>query len=131
MAGLDNFSFFTETFEQSKQRMDGQPEISPHSFRSGSPATRRILLVLWLCFLLRAVFYCALFPMWEGYDEYSHFAFVQHVATNASLPLAVQTRASREIEESLKLVPLPWLLRNLPAQHLPHCLLYTSDAADE
>jgi 4-amino-4-deoxy-L-arabinose transferase-like glycosyltransferase len=71
-------------------------------------------------FLLRGVFYCALFPLWEGFDEYSHFAFVQHVAEMGSLPLAAQTRVSREIEESLKLVPLPWLLRDLPPPHLTH-----------
>jgi hypothetical protein len=80
----------------------------------------RTLLLLWVLFLVRGAFYCVLFPIWEGYDEYAHFAFVQHVATEASLPVAAQTRISKEIEESLKLVPLPWLLRRLPPPHLTH-----------
>jgi hypothetical protein len=100
--------------------MDARPERSGDLPHPGYRSAYWTILLLWICFMLRGVFYCALFPIWEGYDEYSHFAFVQHVAANASLPVAARTRISKEIEESLKLVPLPWLLRRLPPPHLTH-----------
>ncbi len=79
----------------------------------------RIIALLWICFLLRGIFYCFLFPLWEGYDEYTHFAFVQDLSQGRSLPLATSP-VSREVEESLKLVPLPWLLRDLGLPHRTH-----------
>lgn len=101
--------------------MNSQPKRSQNIPHPGSsPSYRVSLLLIWICFLLRAAFYSVLFPIWEGFDEYSHFAFIQHVAANAVLPLAAQTRVSKEIEESLKLVPLPWLLRELPSPHVTH-----------
>ncbi len=78
-----------------------------------------MLGLLWVCFLLRGVFYCFLFPLWEGYDEYPHFAFVQYATQHRSLPQST-TPVSREVEESLKLVPLPWLLRDIGPPHLTH-----------
>ncbi len=75
--------------------------------------------MIWICFLLRGIFYSVLFPLWEGYDEYAHFGFVQHMATSDSLPNTT-TPLSKEVEESLKLAPLPWLLHDLPAPHLTH-----------
>lgn len=87
---------------------------------SHSPSTRRLLLLVWLCFLARGFFYSSLFPLWEGYDEYAHFAYLQHVVTYGGLPHVTQSRISREVEESLRLVPLPWLLRHRPAPHVTH-----------
>lgn len=66
---------------------------------------------MWLCFLVRGFFYATLLPLWEGYDEHAHFAFVQHVATHAGLPVAAGTRTSREVEESFRLAPMPWMER--------------------
>lgn len=40
-------------------------------------SARLILVTLWTCFLLRGFFYCSFLPIWEGYDEWAHFAFVQ------------------------------------------------------
>jgi hypothetical protein len=80
----------------------------------------RILLLVWLIFLLRGLFYCVLFPLWEGYDEYTHFAFIQHLVTNHSLPEAAHTPISKEVLESLKLVPLPWTLRDIEIPHATH-----------
>ncbi len=87
-------------------------------FRSGD-INIRILVLLWVCFVLRGLFYSVLFPLWEGYDEYAHFAFVQYLATNSTLPVA-STLVSKEVEESLKLVPLPWMLRDLESPHATH-----------
>jgi 4-amino-4-deoxy-L-arabinose transferase-like glycosyltransferase len=73
-----------------------------------------------MCFLVRGFFYSSLFPLWEGYDEFSHFAYVQHLAVQGELPVLNQTRVSREVHESVRLVPLPWMLGELPPPHVTH-----------
>ncbi|HUI84783.1 MAG TPA: glycosyltransferase family 39 protein [Candidatus Binatia bacterium] len=69
--------------------------------------SEKLVLVIWICFVVRGCFYCALLPMWEGYDEPFHFAFIQHVAAGKGLPVPT-TPVSREVQESLHLVPLSW-----------------------
>jgi hypothetical protein len=73
-------------------------------------ASRRLLIAIWILFLVKGLFYCVLFPLWEGFDEYSHFAFIQFVATHHELPTPA-TVDSQEVDRSLRLVPLPSLLR--------------------
>ena len=80
---------------------------------------RAILAALWLCFLLRALFYCSIVPLWEGYDEYAHFAFIQYFATTGTLPDARHTNTSREVQESMRLAPMPWMQRDL-RQNVTH-----------
>jgi len=41
---------------------------------------RVLLVAIWLAFLSRGLFYSVQQPMWEGYDEWAHFAFIQHIA---------------------------------------------------
>jgi hypothetical protein len=84
-----------------------------------TPPYRRFVIVLWMAFVLKGLFYCVLFPIWEGFDEYAHMAFVEFVVAHHDLPVP-QTLVSKEIDQSLKLVPLPWLLRDWPAPHVPH-----------
>src|SRR5260370_36622957 len=84
--------------------------------------SRRTLLLVglvWIVFLSKAVFYASVLPLWEGYDEFSHFDFVQYVAINRQLP-TVQANGSREISESLRVAPLPWLQRRAPPGGLSH-----------
>jgi 4-amino-4-deoxy-L-arabinose transferase-like glycosyltransferase len=83
----------------------------------------KLLVLLWLCFIARGSFYSALLPIWEGYDEPSHFAFIQYVAAHKGLPVPV-TPVSREVQESLQLVPLSWEQR-LHALTPP---IYTQDS---
>jgi 4-amino-4-deoxy-L-arabinose transferase-like glycosyltransferase len=80
---------------------------------------RWTLPALWLCFLLRALFYCSIVPLWEGYDEYAHFAFIQYFATTGTLPDARHTNTSREVQESMRLAPMPWMQRDL-RQNVTH-----------
>ena len=79
----------------------------------------RLVVAIWLVFLCKGVFYAALFPMWEGYDEFAHFAFVQHLATHHELTVP-ENRISREIERSLELVPLPRPLTQLLSAYTNH-----------
>ena len=51
-----------------------------------------------------------MFPLWEGWDEYAHFAYLQHVVNTDSLP-HFDSPLSREIDESMRLAPLPYELR--------------------
>jgi hypothetical protein len=76
----------------------------------------RWLVAIWICFLARGVFYCVALPLWEGFDEYSHFAYVQHVDRGAWL-VRPETRATREVERSIALAPMPWMLRNEAPPH--------------
>ncbi len=80
-----------------------------------------LVCIIWLCFVLRGIFYSSILPLWEGYDEYSHFAFLQHAVAHGDLPRPGETRISRQVQESMRLVGLPWLLRDLPTdQYLTH-----------
>ena len=59
------------------------PPVRPKDaigYHASAMRATRWLLAIWLCFLARAFFYCAALPLWEGYDEWSHFAVVQRMA---------------------------------------------------
>jgi hypothetical protein len=68
---------------------------------------RHILFLIWLCFVLRGVFYCSLLPLWDGFDEWAHFAVIQNVSTSRSLLVDRNGSVSREVDASLALAPLP------------------------
>ena len=70
----------------------------------------RLIWLIWGLFLARGVFFCAMLPLWEGWDEYAHFAFAQYVANGGALPRQ-DTPLSREIDESMRLAPLAYELR--------------------
>jgi hypothetical protein len=73
-------------------------------------STKGALIILWLVFVLRGLFYAAILPVWEGYDEPYHFASIQYVVANGKPP-SLQTRISREVSASFHVLPLPWMLR--------------------
>jgi hypothetical protein len=77
-------------------------------------STRRKLWAIWCCFLARAIFYCTAVPLWEGYDEYSHFALVQYVAVHhGRFPLeSILPNSSRTVSESRRLTPGAWIIRD-------------------
>ena len=77
---------------------------------------RKVFVIIWLCFLAKGSFFACLLPMWEGYDEFAHFGYVQNVALAGRAPREL----SREIEASLRLVPLPWLLGTEPSPSVTH-----------
>jgi 4-amino-4-deoxy-L-arabinose transferase-like glycosyltransferase len=85
--------------------------------------TNTLVAVVWLCFLARGCFYSALLPLWEGYDEPFHFAFVQYVVAHRSLPVGTDP-VSREVQASLHVLPLSWEQR-LHAMAPP---IYTQDS---
>jgi hypothetical protein len=64
---------------------------------------------------MNAVLYSVLLPLWEGFDEPFHFAYVQQLANGQGLPDARTARLSREVEASLLLAPASQAVQqNLP-----------------
>jgi hypothetical protein len=70
----------------------------------------RLLFAIWLCFVIRLLFYAAVYPLWEGLDEWAHLAYLDHLREHASAP-TTETPVSGEVAASFRLVPL--------APHLP------------
>ncbi len=77
------------------------------------------VLLVWLCFMVRGLFYANMVPMWEGFDEHVHFAYIQHISHKGTLP-DDRVPISKELEESLKLVPVPWMLRDADPSFTTH-----------
>lgn len=58
-------------------------------------------------------------PLWEGWDEYAHFAWIGHWIDERALPRASDP-ISREIDESMRLAPLGRELRWIGPPYLIH-----------
>jgi hypothetical protein len=92
--------------------------------------TFRLLICIWACFLVRGIFYSSVLPLWEGYDEFSHFAYVQQLVYPGNIPIVNQTAASREIEESLRLLPHPWTSERLAPPVVTHDVYWKLPSQD-
>ena len=65
--------------------------------------------------LTNAALYSVLLPLWEGFDEPFHFAYVQFLANGNGFPDPRTSRLSREVRTSLLLAPASLSVqRNLP-----------------
>jgi hypothetical protein len=65
--------------------------------------------------VLNGMLYACLMPLWEGFDEPFHYAYVQRLATRGGLPISGKTPLSAELWQSLHLAPGSYLVkRNLP-----------------
>lgn len=73
----------------------------------------RALVLLWLCFVIRGAYYSSTMPTWEGYDEYSHYAYIEYLVHNGRIPVPGAARNSFEVESSLQAYPLPWTQEQL------------------
>ena len=76
--------------------------------------TRWWLAAIWGCFLARLVFYSAMAPLWEGFDEWAHFAVIRAMAVRGEILAAKESPIPRDVEASLQLAPLPWDMRHYP-----------------
>src|SRR2546425_815769 len=76
---------------------------------------RYAVMLVWLCFLLRGAFYCTVFPLWEGFDEWAHFAVAQSMSISGSPVIDRHSMVSREIQASLQLAPLPRGMTLIPS----------------
>ena len=78
------------------------------------------IFALWACFVLRGSFYAAMLPLWEGVDEWAHFGVIRAVAYGGKLLPPRDVLLSRDIDQSLRLVPLAWELRRFPPPYQTH-----------
>ena len=76
-----------------------------------------MILFLWLAFLVRGAFYVNLLPLWEGFDEWSHYAVVQNLASSGAFLPDRHASISREVQESLSLIPWQPGLPDAKARH--------------
>jgi 4-amino-4-deoxy-L-arabinose transferase-like glycosyltransferase len=82
-------------------------------------SSARAVKIVWLCFLLRVWFYAAMLPVWEGYDEWSHFGVIRLVALRGQLLPPRDSRLPRDVDVSLTLAPLPWSWRQSESPRVP------------
>jgi len=61
--------------------------------------------------LTNAVLYCALLPLWEGFDEPFHYGYIETLVVEHRLPVLGQTTISTEIRQSLMATPIPRFLK--------------------
>src|SRR5713226_7761435 len=74
---------------------------------------RAWLACLWVIFLFRGLFYVSFVPLWEGFDEWSHYAVLQNIAISGRLLIGANDPVSREVQASLELAPVPWQFTGL------------------
>lgn len=72
---------------------------------------RWLLVSIWICFLFRGWFYASMFPLWEGYDEFARFGVTRAMTAKGVLLVPRDQPGPRDVEESLKLAPVPWEVR--------------------
>src|SRR5690349_15710218 len=71
--------------------------------------------VLLLYGIWNAVLYAGMLPLWDGFDEPFHYAYVQHLARFRTLPAPRATSISLEVAESLEMAPVSYVVkRNIP-----------------
>lgn len=72
-------------------------------------------LALLLFGVMNAILYVGLTPLWEGFDEPFHYAYVQQLWNTRSLPVQKRTCLPEEVWQSFPLAPASHVVkRNLP-----------------
>ncbi len=91
---------------------------------------RRIYLgAIWLAFITRGAFYCVEQPLWEGYDEWAHFAYVQQIADQGTLPSRADA-VPRIVDRSLQLAPLSESASRVGPETITHDLFWQLPPAE-
>lgn len=76
--------------------------------------TRWALVLIWGCFVARLAFYSAMQPLWEGYDEWAHFAVIRTMLAKGEALVSRDAPIPRDVEASFELAPVPYEMRDLP-----------------
>jgi hypothetical protein len=80
--------------------------VSEDSRHRAMRRERLLVGIVWLAFVLRGAYYCVQLPMWEGLDEWAHFAALQYFAEHGQMPARTDL-VSDEVVRSLELTPCP------------------------
>ncbi len=70
------------------------------------PNARYYLMAIWLIFQVSGAYYCQLIPLWEGFDEWGHYAFVEHLRLHPGTLPRTTDRVTEEIRESVQSAPI-------------------------
>ena len=68
---------------------------------------KKSVFLLLLGNLLLGASHIAMLPIWEGFDETSHFSYLQLVADNRKLPLDRKDPISSDVERYYDYAPIP------------------------
>lgn len=68
--------------------------------------TRYYLPAIWLIFLIEGAFYCRLIPLWEGFDEWGHYAFIEDLRLHPGILPRTTDRVTEEIRRSVQSAPI-------------------------
>jgi hypothetical protein len=75
----------------------------------------RIRHLVLLFGVLNACLYSGLLPLWEGFDEAFHYAYVETLWQTHSLPVLGRTRVSQDVSTSFQLAPASYIVhRDIP-----------------
>jgi Dolichyl-phosphate-mannose-protein mannosyltransferase len=66
----------------------------------------RTLLAIWLAFLIHGAYYCRLIPIWEGFDEWGHYAFIEHLRLHPWTLPRTTDGVTQEIRKSVQSAPI-------------------------
>ena len=72
------------------------------------------IYLIWACFAARLLFYASMLPLWEGFDEWAHFAAIRIMAAGGGALVERDAPVPRDVAESLRLAPVAWDLRDYP-----------------
>lgn len=64
------------------------------------------LVAIWMVFLLHGTYYCYLIPLWEGFDEWGHYAFIEHLRLHSGALPRTTNGVSEEIRQSVQSAPI-------------------------
>ncbi|RJP72458.1 MAG: hypothetical protein C4532_05935 [Candidatus Abyssobacteria bacterium SURF_17] len=76
---------------------------------------RLFFTLVWLFFIIRGTLYAIVTPMWEGFDEPFHFAYVHLLTATRALPVWGEAFVDSDVAESTAYLPLPRLMPPLVA----------------
>ncbi|MBZ5498657.1 MAG: hypothetical protein LAP85_19855 [Acidobacteriia bacterium] len=79
--------------------------------------------LLWIALILQGLVFISTTPVWEGFDEPFHYAYIQHLAENGALPVYGKSMLSREVTRSFEIGPISNALNSILGGH------YTTFAA--
>ena len=88
------------------------------------------ITVIWACFAARLLFYAAMLPLWEGFDEWAHFAAIRAMASHGVALVPRNAPVPRDVAESLNLAPVAWELRNYPPPAVTEDAFWTLPAEE-
>jgi hypothetical protein len=67
---------------------------------------RSTVAVIWFFSIMHGILFIVTTPLWEGFDEPFHYAYIQHVAEFGALPVHGSALVSKEITASFRALPL-------------------------